>query len=255
MRKFSILAVIVIVLLAIGSAQNMWAKDSFKFPSRISFKLYKNGSFVGECQLLYREKTDKKGISSLKLTNFQALGISSRESLITYMFSKNFSIYADFVKKGAKVVSEFRLKEETGFDGKKGEVFVHKEFKTDDDEIKTEIPTQYPVLDLLSTFLISSERVASGELKKKKKEPFNLLFGRSTKIVAMVHIGTEKEPYKGKTVDTEVLSITIRSVEMFRLKIFKDKDGYCFPLSITLSDFTDNKEGTFEMRTARVAKK
>lgn len=229
----------------------MWAKDSFKFPSRISFKLFKNGSFVGECQLLYSEKTNKKGISSLKLTNFQALGISSRESLITYIFSDNFSIYADFVKKGAKVVSEFRLKEEEGFDGTEGQVFVHKELKKDD-EIKTEISTQHPVLDLLSTFLVSSQRVASGE--HKKKEPFNLLFDRSTKIVDMVYIGTEIEPYQGENVKTEVLSITIRSVEMFRLKIFKDKDGYCFPLSITLADFTDNKEGTFEMRTARVAK-
>ena len=251
MRKFNILAII--VLLMVGSTQNMWAKDSFKFPRKISFKLFKNGSFVGECQLLYIEETNKKGISSLKLTNFQALGITSRESLITYIFSENFSIYANFVKKGAKVVSEFRLKEEEGFDGTEGQVFIHKEL-TKDDEIKTEISTQYPVLDLLSTFLITSQRVAPGKLKKKKKEPFNLLFGRSTKIVDMVYIGTEIEPYQGEKVETEVVAITVRSVEIFRLKIFKSKDGYCFPVSITLSDFTENKEGTFEMRTDRVAK-
>ena len=237
------------VLLVLGAMQQVWADAPFKFPGRIQFKLIKDGNFLGDCQLFYKEKTNKKNISSLKLTNFQGLGSSSQETFVTYMFTDNSSIYADFLSDGKKMIHELRLKDGVTFDLKKGQVFIYKEFNGQKNpEIQTELFTQYPVINLLSTFFMTAKRVALNEHMKTVK--FNLIFGQSTKIAEMNYLGTGKEPFQGKEISTEVMSLNISSVEMFRLKIFKDKDGYCFPVNITISEVG----GTFEMRADRISK-
>jgi hypothetical protein len=211
-------------------------KSAFKFPSRISYKSFKNGSFVGECQFLYRERTDKKGISSLKLTNFQGLGITSKESLISYIFSDDLSLYASFLKGGAKVISEVRLREVMGFDGKERIKFIFKDIYTDD-EIQKEhfIGHNFNPIDLLSALFVTSQRVASG--KYDSKERFDLIFGKRIRVVDMVHLGRKKIPFQGKEVSSEVLAIVYLNNELFRLNIFKDNEGYCFPVKISFVDF------------------
>jgi hypothetical protein len=244
MKKISVLTII--VLLAMGSAHHLWAGAPFKFPQRIQFKLIKNDNIVGECQLLYQETTDKKGISSLQLKNFQGLGLTSEESFVTYLFTDSSSIYAEFLLKGKEKVYEIRLKEGLTFELKKEQVFVYKEEAKP--TLQTELFTQYPVIDLLSSFFVTSRRVALGQHKKTEK--FNLIFDKSTKIAEMKYTGPRKEPFQGREVDTEALSITISNVEMFAMKIYKDKDGYCFPVSVTIS----SQGGSFEMRADRVSK-
>jgi len=244
MRKLSVCFITVFLIL--GSIQQLRAGSPFKFPQRIQFKLIKNDNIVGECQLLYQEKTNKKGISSLKLKNFQGLGLTSNESFVTYLFTDTSSIYAEFLLKGKEKVYEIRLKEGLTFELKKEQVFVYKEEAKP--EMQTELFTQYPVIDLLSSFFVTSKRVALGQHKKTEK--FNLIFDKSTKIADMKYMGSLKEPFQGKNVDTHVLSITISNVEMFRMKIYKDKEGYCFPVSVTIS----YQGGKFEMRADRVSK-
>lgn len=244
MKKINVLAII--ILLVMGSVHHLWAGAPFKFPGMIQFKLLKNDNILGECKLLYQENTNKKNISSLKLRNFQGLGYTSQEGFLTFIFKDNSSIYAEFLSKGKEKIYEIRLKEGITFDMKKGQIFIYKEEAKP--EMQTELFTKYPVIDLLSSFFVTSKRVALGQYKKTEK--FNLIFDKSTKVADMKYMGSQKEPFQGKNVDTQVLSITIRDVEMFRMAIFKDKDEYCFPVSVMIS----YDGGTFEMRADRVSK-
>jgi uncharacterized caspase-like protein len=211
-------------------------KSAFKFPSRISYKSFKNGSFVGECQFLYSERTDKKGISSLKLTNFQGLGLTLNERLISYIFSDDLSLYASFLQRGVKVVLEMRWKEVMGFDGKEGKELIFKDIYTDDVIQKEHfIDRNLRSIDILSALLVASQRIASG--KYESKESFNLIFDKRIRVVDMVHLGQEKIPFHGKEVSSQVLAIVYHNIELFRLNIFRDNDGYWFPVKISFIDF------------------
>lgn len=248
MRKTIIFAIIGMLLLA--GTQILSADSSFKFPKMIKFKMLKNGKVMGSCMFFYDKNTDLDGISSLRMKNFKALGITSREWLFTYIFTRNSSIYADFIMKGKKPVAEIRLKDGTAFDGTKGKVFIYKDL-TSPGEMQTEIFTKHTVVDLLSMFFVTSQKVGKGNIKKT--EQFNFLFDKSTKIVRMVHMGKEKAPFDGKNVTTEVFSFSYHNREIFRLKIFKDGKGYCFPVSVmVVMDFEDRASGNVEMRADSV---
>lgn len=244
MIKFNII-MIAAFLIFLG-AQNSKAGELFKFPQRIQYKMLKNDNIVGECQLLYQEKTNKNGISTLKLKDFQGLGITSQESYISYIFTDNSSIYATFLLKGKEKIYEIRLKEIIGWDMKKEHAFVYKEEAKP--EIQAPFYTKYPVIDLLSSFFVTSKRVALGVYKKTEK--FNLLFDKSTKIAEMKYMGCQKVPFQGKEVFTDRLTITISNIEFLRMNIFTDCDGYCFPVSVLIA----YQGKTFEMRADRVSK-
>jgi len=250
MKKFTVL-LIIMGLVGLG-CQTLWPADSFKFPSTIKYKLLKNDRVVGSCRFEYEVKGKFENTSSLKLVNFEGMGLTSQQWLQTYIFTKDSSIYATFILEGKKPASEIRLKEGVGFDGSAGQVFVYKEL-TSPDQIQTELFTQYPVIDLVSSFFVASRKVAAGNLTKAEK--FNFFFGKSTKIMDMMSIGTEKVPFLGKEVSTQVLIVRYNNVEIFRFKIFQDADGYYFPLSvIVVTDFTGSSQDTFEMRANEIQK-
>ena len=241
-----------IVLCLVGSGfQQLWPADAFKFPSTIKYKLLKNDRVVGSCRFEYEKKGKLEKMSTLKLVNFEGLGLTSQEWLLTYIYTMNSSIYAAFIMKGKDPASEIRLKEGVGFDGASGQVFVYKEL-TSPDQIQTELFTQYPVIDLVSSFFVASRKVAVGNLTKAEK--FNFFFGKSTKIMDMMYTGSEPVPYQGTEVTTQVLVVRYNNVEVFRFKIFQDPEGYYFPLSIVLvTDFTGGQD-TFEMRADAIKK-
>ena len=250
MRKLSVY--LVAACLIIVRAQNQWADSSLKFPKMIKFKLFKNDKIVGRCQFFYSKETKIDDVSSLRLKNFEGLGFTSREWLFTYIFTGDSSIYADFIMRGKEdKVSEIRLiKDAVGFDGKKGKIFRYKDLESPD-EMQTEIFTEYTVIDLLSMFFVVSKKVVSG---KKEVEKFNFLIDKSTKIVDMVPMLEEKAPFEGKEVDTHVFSFTYHDREIFRVKIFKDRDGFCFPVSVEIvTDFTGEGQ-KIELRADQIAK-
>lgn len=248
MRKISIL-MIVVCLTGLG-VQNLWAGDSFKFPSTIKYKLLKNDKVMGSCRLSYDIKGKFPETSTLRLVDFEGLGLTTQEWLLTYIFAKDSSIYATFTLKGKRKVSEIRLKEGMGFDGKSGQVFVYKKLDSPE-EMQTELFTQYPVIDLISSFFVTSQMVAADNHSKTEK--FNFLFGKSTKIMDMMYVGTDKIPYRGREVSTQVLIVRYNNVEIFRFKIFKDSNGYFFPVSVVVvTDFTGSGQETFELRADQV---
>lgn len=251
MKKISAL-VIIVCLLGFGN-RIIWAKEDFKFPKAVKYKILKNDKVVGSCALTYEETGKREDISTLRLINFEGLGITSQEWMLSYILKKDSSTYATFVKKGKNTISEIILKERMGFDGTKGQAFVYKEYNTQSGEMQTELFTQHPVIDLVSSFFVTSQKAA--EQTYSKVEKFNFLFGKSTKIMDMVYAGEENVPFEGKEVSTHVLIIRYNNVEIFRFKIFKHPDGYYFPVSIVLvTDFTENKEESFEMRASEITK-
>ena len=155
MRKFNILMIAVFLFLL--GVQETKAVELFKFPQIIQYKLLKNDHIVGECQLLYQEKTDKKGISSLKLKNLQGFGFTSQESIVTYMFTDSFSIYANFLLRGKEKIFEIRLTEGIGFDGKRGRILIYKGQKNP--LMLITLYGDYPVIDLPTLFFIISKKV------------------------------------------------------------------------------------------------
>lgn len=233
-------------------SQTILAKDTFQYPKKIEFKLLKNGGVLGKCSLIYKKTGKFEGTFSLKLIDFQGFGIKSRQWLVSYVFHKDNSIYATYVMEGKAPFSEIRLKEGIGFDLKKGNLFVYKEYKGENKNINTELMTTYPVIDLVSAYYITSRKVAGQE--HKNTHQFNFLFGKSTKIMSMVHIAEENVIFKGKPVPTSVLAITYNNVEIFRFKIFRDSDGFCYPVSVTVASGFDNKQSAYEMRASEVYK-
>ncbi|MCI0471121.1 MAG: hypothetical protein L0Y73_05630 [Candidatus Aminicenantes bacterium] len=249
MKKFIIFSIV--VFLVMSSLPFLWAGDPFKFPERFDFKLLKNDRIVGSCRLEYEQSGKQPGTSTLRLKNFQGLGFTSQEWLVSYIYAKDSSIYADFIMKGKTPVSEIRLKEGTAFDGTKGQVFVYKDLESSDDKsMQTEIFTKYTVIDLLSMLFVTSQRVAEGKMGADK---FNFLIDKSTKIVDMMPIGQEKVPFQGKEVSTRVFSFAYNGQEIFKVKIFKDVDGACFPVSIEIiTDFTGSGQ-SIELRADKVS--
>lgn len=245
MRNYRVSCLIFIISLFCGGNILAGAETpAFKFPTLILYKLVQKAAIMGECTLSYEYESNQEGISGLKLTNFQGMGRSSNETFHTYLFSKNYSLYAAIVKKGGKTIQEIRLKDGINFEYKKEKVFVYKDAKQPG--LQTELFTQFPVIDLLSSIFIVSQRVSSGEYKKKA--PYNFIFNQSTKIAEISYAGQGTAPFLGKNITTEILLISIRDVEMFRMYVYKDPEGFYFPVSITIS----GDSGTLEMRADRV---
>jgi hypothetical protein len=248
----------VLIIAAVLYAANIelgWARSQFKFPEKIQFKFLKNGLMMGECTFKYTKEISKESIrrplSALVLEDFGGMGFTSKVKLHTYIFRDDLSVYLDSVLKGKDILSQTRLREGMGFDGKEGQIFIYKESDTKGN-IQTEIFTKYKGITFLSSFFVTSRRVASGT--HKKDERYNLLIDKSTKIVEMKYGGQEKVPFQGKYFPAEVILLTNpnnNDMVVIRMKIFKDSDGYCYPVSIIYSGY---QKESFEMRADKVKK-
>lgn len=251
---------LLIGVLCIFLVQSTWAGTSaknFKFPQKIQFKFFKNGRFNGECFYVYREKSKKKTqkgeLSSLAMRNFGGMGFTSTMALHSYIFRNGHSAFLDSVKKGRRIISQIMLDRKLGFDAKMAQVFLYKGEDTKG-SMQTEIFTEHKVITFLSSFFVASHRVSKGV--HKKDELFNLLIDKSTKIVKMKYGGQENVPFGGGHVTAETILLTNpnnNDAEVFRMRIYKDSDGYCFPVSVFYSG-KDNGKESFEIRADRVIK-
>ena len=249
-----VIPLLLIVILIVIGLQHLWPYEAFKFPSATKYKLLKNDKVIGNCLLTYEKKGKLEETSALTLKGFGGLGLTYQEWLFTYILTRDSSVHATFKMKGKKLISEIRLKESLGFDGRSGKVFVCKDVYSPY-EFQAELFTQYPVIDLVSSFFVTSQKVASGN--HSKPEMFNLLLGKSTRIIEMRYTGIEKIFYQGKEVSTLVLVLINRNndEEIFRFKIFKDANGCCFPVSAVLTYFTGGSQEIFEMRATEIKNK
>lgn len=239
----------------IANSPPVWAQSNFKFPKLIDFKVLKDNKVIGSCRLFCTEKTGMKGYSkelaSLKLINFQGLGFGKKDKLYTSVYRDDLSLFIASVARSKKVVSQVRIQEGKHANGKKGRIYIYRDMKTKA-ENQQELKDNYPVIDFLSTFLLASERVAARE--HKTSETFYFVLKNNKKIVDMVYQGTENVEFQGKPVTVETLMLIESGnnpTEIFRLKIFKDNQGHCFPVSVL---FKDKKKAIVEIRADKVQK-
>lgn len=248
MRRFTMVLIWAVLLMG---GYYLQAITTFKFPPKIKYKMLKDNKITASCIFTYDAQTDKKGISRLKMTNFVGLGVNSREWLATYIFAKDSSLYADFVMRGNQLISEVRIIEAIGFDGKKGPFMRYKDLESDEGR-EMEIFTEYKIVDLLSSFFVISQRVASG--KYENHETYGFIIDESIKTVEVFWLGCQKVPFNGRMVHTDTFSLTYQNTEIFQFSIYQDLDGYCFPVNVKIVTDFMGKDRPLELRADKIRK-
>jgi len=218
--------------------------DAVKFPQTILYKIIVRDQVVGQSILEFSSSSAFPSTYQLALVKFQGLGYESQDRLYTYINQKDLSLHDAQLKKGDKIQYEVRAMEKEGIDLAKRQAYVFKEAGSKG-TIDTILYTDYKVIDLLSSFLIASEKKRTGN---KEPEKFNLFIGKSTRIVDMLYSGEEKFAYKGDTITTDVLVISNNNQEILRFNIYT-KDGLYYPIRVSI---VDEKEGTMQLIADRI---
>jgi len=216
-------------LLCLGTTTGVTLAD-VKFPSAIRYQVVVAGKNVGNASFNFSQRSKYPGTYSLTLNNLQGLGIKSDEQMFTYVEQADFSLHAAFVSKSGKTLSEIRIVERRDIDyTTKRQAYAYKEAGAKG-SIDTMIYSDHKVVDLLSSFVVFSEKVRN---KNVKSEKFNLWLDKSTKIVDLVHKGTESVAYKGAKVKTTALSLEYGAVELFKFNIYSERGRY-FPVRVSI---------------------
>ena len=224
------------------------ANNYFKFPGMINYKIRKNAEILGDCRLYYNEHSKTQGFSSLRLKDFTSQGLICRDSLLSYIFKDESSIYSTFLLEGKQKVYEIVLLEDIQFGGQKGNVLICKGKKSS--FLQIAFHTQYSVANFPALFLIAAKKVYNDEKGVKR---LNLLSDKSTKIVNMIYTSSEKAVFQGREETTHAVVLTYNNVEIFRFNILKDNNGYCFPVKIMIAGINGNKEDKLELIADKVA--
>ncbi|OQW92873.1 MAG: hypothetical protein BWK78_00255 [Thiotrichaceae bacterium IS1] len=226
----------------------MWTNSAFaievQFPAQILYKILIANKVMGSTKMTFTPKGREEGTYSLTLAQFQGLGFKLQDRNVTLVKKNNLSLYANFLTRGDQTIYEIRLGSGDDF-GITRQAFRYKE-ATDKGTIDTMLYSDYRVIDLLSSFLVISEKVRGGD---KQSDKFNLFIGKSTKIVDLEYVGEVKIPYQGKEVPTTALSLKYNGKEVFRFHIYQ-QGGVYFPVSVTIED---EKQGHIELRADNIA--
>jgi len=234
-----------IILIAFSMQSIAGQNTSFKFPSTISYKILRNKQYSVGTVLTF----GKKGSTYLlTMGNIQGFGISSTEEIIAYMNPKDLSLYSTFVKKGTNIQEELRFKEEKNLGLLGNQVYIHKSFGDSSPTI-TEIGSPFTVIDLLSSFVVLSNKIYK---KNYGNEQYNLFIKTSYIVECSVKKNVFRQ-YKNEKVCTSQVTLKYslskeqkktqpESVDLFVFYIYNDKSkGICFPICVELEDATGNK--------------
>lgn len=215
----------------------------FQFPSKIEYDIFVNGAKKASSSF----SVVSKGTSLYQLSfgNFQGLGFTSRDKIYTVVFQDTLSLSKTKLMRGKEKVYEMKAKKAQGmFGDEETNIFVYQE-ESLAGPIETEPYTPYPVIDLLSLFLVASETVASG---KKGPQDFSFFVKRSTEIVQLEQVGNASISYQGQTVQTTKVVLTYQGMEAFKLHIYQDQYGFYFPVQFSIDD---EQEGLVKLRATK----
>ncbi|SEH04777.1 hypothetical protein [Candidatus Venteria ishoeyi] len=231
MKKWLFLMVVAIYLQGIG----LMSFAEIHFPSQIKYKMIIEGKHSGDIKMYCSPKIWPPGSYKIVMTDFAGFGIKSSEKMLAFIDGTTLSLHAAAIYQGSKVVDQVRLKQGgSPIDDSPVPLYVHIQ---DGVKTQTELGNNYLLIDILSAFIIASEKVRQKD-KLAAMKKFNL-FIRSRKspiIVDMVsQVGQEKSLYNGKNVDTSVVSLMYHNQEMLKFNIYQENDKY-FPVSVTMKD-------------------
>ncbi|SEH04775.1 hypothetical protein [Candidatus Venteria ishoeyi] len=231
MKKWLFLMVAAIYLQGIS----LMSFAEIHFPSQIKYKMLIDGKYSGDAKILFNPSANVAGGYKIVMTDFAGFGIKSSEKMLAFIDGTTLSLQGAAIYQGNKVLDQVKLKHgNSALDDSLVPLYIHIQGGS---KLETELGTSYPVIDMLSAFVIASEKVRQkNKLAGMKK--FNLFVRsrKSTVIVDMVlKAGQEKSPYNGNNVDTSVISLIHHGQEMFKFNIYQ-KNGKYFPVSITMED-------------------
>lgn len=220
------------------------------FPSELSFKVRKGQLLTGRFQLAFgvdlNAPTDVDGYQ-LTLSEFESLGYSSNQKLVSTVMVDDLSLYGHVVWDGDKVLRQlFLVRNCRSALGGETSCFRYKE-GTDGNELQTEIFTPYPALDLVSSILVAARAT---EEKGFKGRDYNFMFNSTTRQVSLVARDSEEIDTPLGRMKTRVLALVHKDsgVELYRFYVGRDRQG-AFPVRMV---YEDQREGTIEFLVDKV---
>jgi len=260
-KKKSILVLFIGIFLMFN--QGVVHSKNFKFPNKIQYKITRGSNVAGNVLFSFEKIIkDKKYFICMK--NFQGLGFKSNDSWQTYI-DFDLILASALIIRNTKLISELAIFEDYGFfsirkkSSKKDKIYVYQDL-SGKKPLRTEIPTEHDIMDLLSSFVVISKKVFDG--KAKIDEKFNLFIAKTSYLVDCLYSGSEKYNYKGKkvTVDkltlryyydhSDVFDATKKSdySDLTTFYIYKAPDGYCFPVKVEI----EHDGNTFGFRANKI---
>jgi len=246
-RIFTKVTIFFIIFLAYSAHSMAGQNSSFEFPKTIIYKIIRNKQYIAKSVLKFSQKA--KFRSLLTMGNIQGFGISSNQTIVTYINKDDLSLYSSFVTKGQETIEELRFKEAENIGLLGNQVYLHTNFEDNTSPTITEIGSPYTVIDLLSSFVVLSNKIHN---KNYGNEQYNLFIKTSYIVECSVKMNVLRQ-YKDDQVSTSQVTLKyifpedqkknqIESVDLFVFYIYNDKSkGVCFPICVELDDATGNK--------------
>jgi len=233
-------------------ANSLWAQFTFKFPAKIKYKMYKNNQPMGSAALFFTGETGirrfNRELSSLRLTYFQESEDNFQYMFESYIFKDNQSLCLDsFIKSDNTVASQLDLKERTGKNGNKEQYFVHRKGNSRHRR-QYETIDQYRTIGKISSILVACQKVFFGGYKNN--ENFNYFSPDRNGEVRMLYKGRELISMDKKIVSLHTMALVHNRQEIHRFKIYKDPQGYCYPVSLLFN--IDDKQRSIEVRLEKL---
>jgi len=246
-RIFIKVTIFFIIFLAYSAHSMVGQNSSFKFPRKITYKIIRNNKFAASSELTFTGKGHSQYV--LKMGNIQGFGISSKEKIVAIMLKKDLSLFSSFVTKGKEIQEELRFKEEKNLGLLGNQVYIHKSFKNNTSPTITEIGSPFNVIDLLSSFVVLSNKIYNQNYNNEK---YNLFIDTSYIVDCSVKKNVLRQ-YIDKQVSTSQVTLKYsfskgqkknqpESVDLFVFYIYHDKiKGICFPICVEIDDVKGNK--------------
>jgi hypothetical protein len=241
-----------LIISVIMLADFLCAQSTFKFPSKIKYKMYKNNQPIGSAALFYTGETGidrfNRELSSLRLTYFQESEDNFQYMFESYIFKDNQSLCLDsFIKSDNTLASQLDLKERTDINGNKEQYFIHKKEKSRG-EIQYKPSDQCRTIGRISSILVACRKVAFGSYKNN--ETFNYFSPGTKGEVQMVYKGRELTSMDKKILSLHTMALVQNHQEIHRFKIYQDPQGYCYPVNLLFN--MDDKQRSIEIRLEKL---
>jgi hypothetical protein len=250
-NNYIIFLLMISIVLAVN-AVSLRAQFTFKFPSKIKYKMYKNNQSIGSAALFYTGETGierfNRELSALRLTYFQESEDNFQYMFESYIFKDNQSLCLDsFIKSDNTVASQLDLKERIDINGNKEQYFIHKKEKLRS-EIQYKPIDQYRTIGNISAVLVACRKVATG--RYGNNESFNYFSPPTTGEVQMMYKGRELTSIDKNIVTLHTMALLHNQQEIHRFKIYQDPQGYCYPVSLLFN--IDDKQRSIEIRMEKL---
>ena len=165
--------------------------------------------------------------------------------LESYMFSDDLSLYSDStISAGSGVTKQVIMKAPNQSSNPNIRTFVQQSGTRLQNYTQTRIMNQYKDISKISSVLVAAQKVVSNSTGFSEVFQY-LLPGGSKSAAKMIYVTEMVDYISGKNIPVILEALTQSNKEVHRFKIFKDSNGYCYPVVIHFD--IDDPGHTLEM--------